>query len=86
MSRNVYEESGERSGIIISETTKGWKVEVWTLYDEPNKTHYIAYTGDYQPGFNRWGEAINDYGTTYSDLFFEQLRRGEIRPYRTLTT
>ena len=85
MTRNVYKEEGERSGFTISETTKGFKVDVWSVYaDRPNKTYYIAFTDPFQPGFDRWNEAINEHGTTYSQLLLHFISTGSIVAYRTI--
>ena len=88
--RNVFKKDSERSGYIITETTKGWKVEIWSAYeDELNKTYYIKHkrdTEDFPPGFNRWEESINEYGTTYADLFIKSVLEGGIMPYRVIKT
>ncbi|NMA67790.1 MAG: hypothetical protein GX957_16430 [Clostridiaceae bacterium] len=84
--RNVFKKDGERSGFTISETTKGFKIETWSVYsDEPNRTYYINYTDYFQPGFNGWQQAINEHGTTYADLLLRDIREGYIKPYRTIT-
>ena len=84
--RNVFKKESDRSGVIISETTKGFKVETWSAFeDELNRTYYIKYQDEFQPGFDKWEESINEYGTMYWQLLVEFIRNGGIQPYRVVT-
>jgi len=85
MARNVFKAEGDRSGIVISETTKGFKIESWSLYgDEDDVTYFVNYNETFIPGFDKWEDEINEYGTTYWELLVEYVRQGYIKPYRTI--
>ena len=86
--RNVfkYEYQTDRAGIIISETTKGFKVESWSVYsDETDKTYFIYFNNEFKQGFRAWEKEINDCGTTYWQLLLHRIHERQIIPYRTIT-
>lgn len=85
--RNVFKSFDEigtnnRSGVIISPTTKGLKIETFSTYnDEKEYIYYINET----PNFNRdtnWNANWNDT-TKYWEALLHSINLG-ITPYRVI--
>ena len=88
MARNVFKSFNKidvecRSGVIISETTKGWKVETFSAYtDEQEYIYYIPFIKEFPKGIN-WEDNWNEY-IKYWQALIEYIRQGYIKPYRII--
>jgi hypothetical protein len=74
---------GTRAGVIISETTKGYKVEMFSAYnDEREYIYYIPFTKEFPKGTD-WNKNWNEYNKNW-EVLIEYIRQGYIKPYRTI--
>jgi len=73
-----------RLGVIISQTTKGYKIETFSAYsDQKEYIYYIRFNSRYPEGM-KWGEVVNSMGTTEYQCLMEDIDSGNITPYRII--